>query len=200
MAKTPAESPADRAKRELAEKKAKEQAEIEAAQAEQPTQDSLTDEEAAALAEADAEDELAQNTIREVQGSNADTARASRLHDLQLPDTDAQETEDPAIVAERRARFARAEAFERQQEQRRAAVQRAAERQIPDERAAEAIFGTEENDGKVIKRVDAEAFDFIYRMAVAMPMTTPNEHVLCGYGPFRLTVGHIRKLANVSLR
>lgn len=177
MAKTPAaESPADKVKRELAEKKAAEQ---------QQTADTLTAEEQAALDAADQQEALNAQTAE-----NLNAERDKPADDLSSGKPD---EEDPAIVAERKRRFEAAEAFERTHPRR---TVQAGAGSVP--RVAPRAPVDEVSDAESI--ASQAAYDKVRQLALSYPISTPPEHIICGYGGIKLTVGDIRALGGVRLR
>jgi len=177
-----AESPADRVKRELAEREQREKEAAEASQ-EQPTADTLTDAEKAAL---DAADETDRDVESELAAARA---RIAELESQKAPE------EDPEVVAERRRRFERAEQFERDMAAKRAKISGSALNQLN----PSPIDAADPSTTMQIT-VDKVAFDVIHRLALSLPLSTPPEHVLCGYGGIKITVGTIRALAGVRMR
>lgn len=107
-----------------------------------------------------------------------------------------EEAEDPEIVAERKRRFERAEAFEREKERRLAGRRSSAPAYIPEDDEAP----QQSSDGKVTVTMDAGAFDIVRKLAMALPLSTPPEHVMCGYGGIKISVGTIRAIAGVRMR
>lgn len=98
-------------------------------------------------------------------------------------------SEDPELVEKRRAAFKRAEEFEKRQEesrQRKAAMLAGA---LPK------ITIPEEHIGG-----GGDIPEIFYRYATAFPHTTPDEHIVCGYGSIKLTVGDFRRLIGLPTR
>lgn len=97
--------------------------------------------------------------------------------------------EDPAVVEARRQAFARAEAFERKREEDRARKQAALAGQV----IPAAIPVAHVGESPTIP-------DVFYQFGTALPTTTPDEHVMCGYGAIKLRVGDFRRLIGLPSR
>lgn len=97
-------------------------------------------------------------------------------------------SEDPELVAKRKAAFARAEAFERKLEE---------DRQRKINRLAGVV---QPAPHPVVAIGDHEIPEVFYKYATAIPSTTPDEHVLCGYGSIKLRVGDFRRLVGLPSR
>jgi len=204
---TDTESPADRVKREMAEKEQREKEAAEAA-AKQQTSDKLSAEEQKAVDQADADDakEAELKRLRnELEKRDKELEGAKKhISALQEPPVD----EDPAIAEERRARFARAEEFERQRQLRSETLRSNLGRQSEDIRAGRGrslsnfdAEGPMTGDGdRVSVSMSRETYDVIYKLATSLPLSTPPEHVMCGYGGIKINVGMIRDMAGVRMR
>jgi hypothetical protein len=90
--------------------------------------------------------------------------------------------EDPAIAAERAARFARAEAFEKEREAKRAGNANPA----PAATSTDAPTAS----GNV-------GMDKLHKIAQALPSSTPNEHVMFGLAGIKVTAGDIREVCGM---
>lgn len=200
MAKTAtAESPADRVKRELAEREQREKEAAEAAAAQQ-TADNLTDEERAALDKADAEESVEKAATRELllqSNAGKDVADELAAAKARIAELEAQKApeEDPELAAERRRRFERAEQFEKEMAAKRGKVAGSTLGALNPSPVDAADPST-----TMQVTVDKAAFDVIHRLALSLPLSTPPEHVLCGYGGIKITVGVVRALAGVRMR
>lgn len=198
MAKGPvSESPADRVKRELAEREQREK-EAEKAAAEQSTTSTLTEAELAALAKADEDEAVEKYAARELllqSKASSDiedqlAAARKRIEELE----NQKPEEDPEIVAERQRRFERAEAFEAEMARRRGKTTGSTMSALNPSPVDSADPST-----TMQINVDKAAFDVIHRLALSLPLSTPPEHVLCGYGGIKITVGVVRALAGVKM-
>lgn len=165
------EAPADRIKREAAERKAKE----DAAKANTPGADDL----------GEADDQLTEEEQAAV--DNADS-------------NDSPPSEDPEVVAQREEKFRRAQEFEARKRARNSetAPIAAAESDQDDPDFGPNVQRID--DDFVAIRVPRAAFNAIHALASAIPSTTPREHVMCGHGSNKLKVGAIRDLAGFRSR
>lgn len=134
------------------------------------------------------------NTV-EVDEADLDAADAAESDDTAKTEaaefdlSEGKPSEDPEIVAKRKAAFERAEAFEKQRAEsrdRKAALLAGA---MPQVRIPESHIGGA-----------GEIPEVFYRYATAFPHTTPDEHILCGYASIKLTVGDFRRLVGLPTR
>lgn len=189
------ESPADRVKREMAEREQREKEAAEAA-SQQKTADTLSPAEQAAVKAAEEQSakdkELASLRDQLVKKEKELEGAKSHISTLQ---EDAAKEEDPAIVEERRRRFERAEQFEREHRRPRADIMPKQPTSEDDER----VNVTGSGDRRTVS-MSVETFEKIYKLATSIPLSTPPEHIMTGYGGVKLTVGMIRDMAGVRMR
>lgn len=96
--------------------------------------------------------------------------------------------EDPEIAAKRKEMFRRAAEFE-------------AKREADRQRKADRLAGRFEQPAPPTVDLGAgEIPEVFYKYATAIPATTPDEHVLCGYGSIKLRVGDFRRLVGLPSR
>lgn len=130
--------------------------------------------------------------VAEVDEADLDAADAEEGPQPPVAEFDLSEgkpSEDPAIVEARKAAFERAELFERQREESR-------------QRKAAMLAGAVSPVTIPSTHVggEGEIPEIFYRYATAFPHTTPDEHIVCGYGSIKLTIGHFRRLIGLPTR
>lgn len=123
----------------------------------------------------------------------ADMSEGSAFANVDKAEFDLSEgpapSEDPELVAARKAQFDRAAEFEKKREETRA--RKAA--MLAGVPTAQAI-----PDSHI--GVAGDIPEVFYRYATALPPTTPDEHIMCGYGSIKLTVGDFRRLVGLPTR
>lgn len=109
-------------------------------------------------------------------------------------------SQDPDIAKEREARFARAQAFERERAARIVAARHGTV--VPP--TMDMVSGGEEqslvaliDEDYVAVKMPRETYDRLLAFAAALPLTTPREHSLCGYAVYKITVGMVKDAAGL---